>query len=73
VGALVFVKKDTFIPIKVIDKYSLFSRHVTHETNALEITIGSHISKMVLNVISSPKNPIIIGLSWLALHTPQMD
>jgi hypothetical protein len=35
---------------------------MTHETKALEITIGSHISKVVINVISSSTNPIIVGL-----------
>jgi hypothetical protein len=32
-----------------------------HETKELEITIGSHTSKVVFNVISSPINPTIIG------------
>jgi hypothetical protein len=34
----------------------------------LEITIGSHTSKVVFNVISSLTNPTITGLFWLNLH-----
>jgi hypothetical protein len=70
---LALVKKVTLIGIEVIDSQSLSSRPMTHEAKALEITIGSHSNKVVFNVISSPKNPIIIGLSWLILHNPQMD
>jgi hypothetical protein len=49
------------------------SKFITHETKVLTVTIGSHSNKVVFNVISSPTNPIIIGLSWLILHNPQMD
>jgi hypothetical protein len=59
--------------IKVIDNWNLSSKPITHETKALDVTIGSHTNKVVFNVISSPKNLVIIGLSWLALHNPQVD
>jgi uncharacterized membrane protein YcaP (DUF421 family) len=45
---------------------------MTHETKTLEITIGSHISKVVFSVISSLTNTIIIELFWLILHNLQM-
>jgi len=44
-----------------------------HETKALTVTIGSHNSKVVFNVISSLTNLIIIGLSWCILHSPRAD
>jgi hypothetical protein len=59
--------------IEVIDGQNLSSKLITHETKALTITIGSHSNKVVFNVISSPTNPIIIGLSWFILHNLQMD
>jgi hypothetical protein len=59
--------------VEVIDGLSLSSRPIRHETKPLDVTIGFHTSKVVLNVISSPKNLIIIGLSWLVLHNAQMD
>jgi hypothetical protein len=49
------------------------SRAITHETKVLMVTIGSHSRKIIFNVISSPMNLIIIRLSWLILHNPQVD
>jgi hypothetical protein len=43
------------------------------KTKALDVAIGSHTNKVIFNVISSPKNLVIIGLFWLALCNPQMD
>ncbi len=37
------------------------------------VTSGSHNSKVVFNVISSPTNLTIIGLSRFILHNPRMD
>jgi hypothetical protein len=61
------------LPIEVIDGWNLSSRLVTRETKPLNVTIGSHTSKVVFNVISSPRNLVIIGLSWFLLHNPQVD
>jgi len=44
-----------------------------HETTTLDVTIGFHTNKVVFNVISSPRNHVIIELFWLALHNPQVD
>jgi hypothetical protein len=60
---LALVAKNTLVPVKVIDGWSLSSKPITHETKALDVTIGSHTKKVVFNVISSPKNHVIIGLS----------
>jgi hypothetical protein len=59
--------------IEVIDGWSLSSRLITHETKPLDVTIGSHTNKVVFNVISFPRNVVIIGLSWLVLHNMQVD
>jgi hypothetical protein len=69
----VVVEKHTLMLVEVIDGLSLSSRPITHETKPLDVTIGFHTSKVVFNVISSPKNLVIIGLSWLVLHNAQMD
>jgi hypothetical protein len=57
--------KNTQVLVEVINGQSFSSRPITHETKPLDVTIGSHISKVVFNVISSPRNFIIIGLFWL--------
>ncbi len=44
-----------------------------HETKALDIIIETHTNKVAFNVISSPTNPIVIGLSWFILHNPWVD
>jgi len=59
--------------MEVIDGWSLSLKCVMHKTKALKITIGSHWSKIVFNVISSPINHIIIGFFWFILHNLQMD
>jgi hypothetical protein len=42
-------------------------------TKMLLITIGSHFSKIIFNVISSLTNLIIIGLSSFTFYNPRMD
>jgi hypothetical protein len=50
---LALVKKVALVEDEAIDDHSFFSRLVTHETKALEITIGSHSSKVMFNVVMS--------------------
>ncbi len=61
---LTLVEKATLVVVKEINGWTLSSGPIMHETKALTIIIGSQNSKVVFNVISSPTNPIIIGLSW---------
>jgi len=70
---LTLLKKITSIGVEVSDNQNFSSRVVTHESKALETTIGSHSIKVMFNVILSLKNLIIIGLSWFILHNPQVD
>jgi hypothetical protein len=67
------VENNTLVLVEVIDDQSPSSKLVTHETKPLDVTIGSHTSKVVFNVISSPRNLVIIGLSWLVPHNPRVD
>jgi hypothetical protein len=57
------VEKNTLVPIEIIDDQSLSLGPITHEIEALDVTISSHTSKVVFNVISSLKNLVIIRLS----------
>ncbi len=61
------------IVVEVIDGRSLYLGLVMHETKNLDITIEMHACKVAFNVISSTTNLIVIGLSWLILHNPQVD
>jgi hypothetical protein len=70
---LVLVQKEILVPVDVIDGWSFFSSPSTHEIKIFEIIVGLHISKVIFNVISSLKRPIIIRLSWFGLHNPQVD
>jgi hypothetical protein len=56
------VEKNTPMPVEVIDGQNLSSRPIKHETKPLDVTIDSHINKVVFNVISSPRNHVIIEL-----------
>ncbi len=70
---LALVEKATQVAVKVIDGRNFFSKPIMHELKTLTITIKSHSSKVIFNVISSLTNLIIIGLSWFILHNPWMD
>jgi hypothetical protein len=70
---LVLVKKEILVLVNVIDGWSLFSSLSTHEIKTFEVIVGFHISKFIFDVISSLKRPIIIRLSWFALHNPKVD
>ncbi len=67
------MEKNTPMLVEVIDGQNLSLGPFIHETKPLDVTIGSHTSKVVFNVISFPRNLVIIGFSWLVLHNPQMD
>ncbi len=67
------VKKLTLVPVEVIDGRTIASGAITHETTPLELCIGKHTKKIVLNIISTPHHPIILGLPWLEAHNPIID
>ncbi len=67
---LTLMENNTLVSIEVIDGRNLSSRLVTQETKPLDVTNGSHTNKVVFNVISSPRNHVIIGLFLLILHNP---
>ena len=59
--------------VEVINGRSLVSGDVTQKTKALDIYIHQHWSTVVFNVIKSPSNPLILGLSWLDRYNPDID
>jgi hypothetical protein len=67
------VKKSTPVPVEVIDGRTIASGVITHETTPLELYIDKHTKKIVLNIISTPHHPIILGLLWLEAHNPIID
>ena len=70
---LPLVTKKCPVSVEVIDSRSLVSRDVTQETKALDIYIDQHRNTVVFNVIKSPSNPMILGLSWLDRYNPDID
>jgi hypothetical protein len=67
------VKKSTLVPVEVIDGRTIFSGAITHEATPLELCIDKHMEEIVLNIISTPHHPIILGLPWLKAHNPIID
>jgi hypothetical protein len=59
--------------MEVIDGRTKASGAITHETTPLELRIGKHAEKIVLNVISTLHHPIILGLLWLEAHNLIID
>ncbi len=56
------VKKSTLVSVEVIDGRTIASGAITHKTTPRELYIGKHTEKIVLNIISTPHHPIILGL-----------
>jgi len=67
------IKKSTLVPVEVIDGRTIASGAITHEITPLELYIGKHTEKIVLNIISTPHHPIILGMPWLEAHNPIID
>jgi len=67
------IKKSTHVPVEVIDGRTIASGAITHETTPLELCIGKHTEKIVLNIISTSHHPIILGLPWLEAYNPIID
>ncbi len=67
------VKKSTPIPVEVIDGRTIASGAITHETTPLELRIDKHAEKIVLNIISTPHHPMILGLPWLEAYNLIID
>jgi hypothetical protein len=67
------VKKSTPIPVEVIDGRTIASGAITHETTFLELRNGKHVEKIILNIISTPHHPVILGLPWIKAHNPIID
>jgi predicted aspartyl protease len=61
------------IIIEVIDKRPLISGDVIHETTPLDIVIDGHHNIIAFNVIKSPSNPVVLGLSWLDKYSLVID
>jgi len=59
------VQKIKAIHVEVIDGRPLVSSSVIQETTSLQTNSTNHSSQIVHNIIHSPSNPIILGLSWL--------
>jgi hypothetical protein len=67
------VKKSALVSVEVIDGRTITSGAITHETAPLELRIDKHAEKIVLNIISTPHHPVILGLPWLEVHNLIID
>jgi hypothetical protein len=70
---LPLVTKKHHIPVEVIDGRPLIAWDVTCETTPLDIIIEGHHSIIAFNIIKSPSNPVVLGLSWLDKYNPTID
>jgi hypothetical protein len=59
---ILVIKKSTPVPVEVINGRTIAFGAITHETTPLELCIGKHTEKIILNIISTPHHPIIFGL-----------
>ena len=57
------VVKTKPIPIEIIDRQPLLSCAIIEETIPLELIMGSHRETITFDLDSSPRHPVILGLS----------
>ncbi len=69
---LILVHLEQVVEVKAIDGKPCGSGLITHKIS-LHIKLEQHCEQAELYLISSPKNPVILGLDWLRLHNPQID
>jgi len=67
---LPLITKKSPVHVEVIDGRPLVSGDVTEKTKPLDAFIESHQSIIVFNVIKSPSNPVVLGLSWFDKYNP---
>ena len=60
---LLLVTKKIDVLVEVIDGRALISGNVVQKTNLLFVSLEKHQSIVVFNVIKSPSNAVILGLS----------
>jgi len=71
---MILVKKIRLVVMEVIDGQTLFLRTCDTWNQGFKYYYwNTYLNKVAINVISSPINPIVIGLSWLILHNLQLD
>ena len=57
------VLKSKPVHIEVIDGRPLLSGSVTHESKPIEVVFENHSSFVIFNIIRTPSNPVVFGLS----------
>ena len=70
---ILVVHKKTPISVDVIDVRPLSSGAITEATLPLILNVGSHLEEISFHLITSPRHPVILGLSWLEAHNPLVD
>ena len=66
-------KKTSPSVVRVIDGREVQSGKVTEITSPLRLYIGKHCEKIEFNIIRSPTYPIVLGMTWLKQHNPDID
>lgn len=67
------VKKIKPVHVEVIDGCLLSSCDIIYEIVPLDVVIKDHNSVVIFNVLRSPLNRDILGLSWLKKYNSQID
>ena len=76
-----FVRKHKFpvvqlskpIPVEAIDGHMLSSGAITKAIVPLILQLRDHQEVLTFYIITSPRHPVILGLSWLKEHNPVVN
>ena len=67
------VRTSQPISIEAIDGQVLSSGVVTEAMIPLVLQVGAHQEELTFYLITTPRHPIVLGLSWLETHNPTVD
>ena len=67
------LKRNFPVSVEMIDGQEISSGFVERITTTLRLEINDHSEEISFNVIKSPKYPIVLGMTWLVTHNPDVD
>ncbi|CAG8760584.1 12454_t:CDS:2, partial [Cetraspora pellucida] len=65
-------KKEMPLSVEIVDGQELSSGSIMQKTGPISVHLQDHYEEIIFNLIPSPHYKVILGLSWLTLHNPEI-
>ena len=71
-GGYRLIKLDRFLQVRNVDGTSNSGGAITHEVE-VNMFYKGHVERVRMDVCELGKTDVILGMSWLAAHNPEID